>query len=530
MKKIFIQYRYFFVTLIVLFNLCYSLFFIYFGIDLQDGFYHINRMITNDPYVMAFLSYKIGYFWFLLFGKSVIGFRVLNVIIYQLILYAPFLLIESKENKYKFIFFSLILNFCISLLNWNLLGYDTFSFLFITYALVYFIKFIFQATTTNLLFFSLFSVLAVASRMPNVLIIPIVCFLILISGSHYKLKLKQLLTFVLVFSVLFTILILLNYTSFPNYLVAINESLKVTNEDHGLVHLLNNYMNHFFKICKYLIVLVVLYWMYMKSENNKKLRYVVLILSVFPFVLFLKFVFLSGFNTKIALFFGAIIIAFLSLEFKSENPLFTITSKKIIVLSLILFQFLPCAGSNSGLKYSGIVIVFFSFIYFQSQLKYKKYFFFLILILVPFLIFEKFKIKFMDENFTKLNTKLEIENLAPIRTTSHRNNFINEVLLINNSEVKKGNNVLIYGSNAHIFNYLVNNSKSLFKSFPMKLNNKEEFNFLKENYFKNKQPVVILVPVEVDKYKLSYFENELIKLGYNRSFTNDYILLKPKEI
>lgn len=64
----------------------------------------------------------------------------------------------------------------------------------------------------------------------------------------------------------------------------------------------------------------------------------------------------------------------------------------------------------------------------------------------------------------------------------------------------------------------------------MKLNNKEEFNFLKENYFKNKQPVVILVPVEVDKYKLSYFENELIKLGYNRSFTNDYILLKPKEI
>src|SRR6476646_7641048 len=96
----------------------YQVYYVFFGLDFQDGFYHINRMISNDPYVMAFLSYKLGYYWSVCFGKSIVGFRLFNVVLYLLLFFMPVLLVKEKK---KFVLIAFVSSFSFALLNWNLI-------------------------------------------------------------------------------------------------------------------------------------------------------------------------------------------------------------------------------------------------------------------------------------------------------------------------------------------------------------------------------------------------------------------------
>lgn len=512
----------------LVFITAYQIYYTYFGLDFQDGFYHINRMISNSPYVMTFLSYKLGYFWSLLAGKSILGFRYLNVIMYLLIFFAPIILVKHKK---QYLGITFLTSFSYALLNWNLIGYDSFSFLFVIFAMVALLHYFENKSNINLLIVAILSGLAIAVRLPNVLIVPLIVLVLGWDSFQYdsSFKVKKFAYFSSGVFVVFAFLLLLVYGSIPNYVKEIKLSLHATQEDHSFFDLLQGYLNHLLWIIKISFFIICFYFLYRRLKKAKWSLLYFGIGSILLLYLYANKIFDSGFNTKAALFLVSFLMVFIGVSVLSAIKEDEKNNKKILLFGTVfLGLFLPCLGSNSGLKYAGIFIVFFPFLYSKSSAEAKEYFIWILVLILPFAILEKRDIKFMDEKQSALTGVYDLPSIEGIHSTPERIQYVEEVLRECTTLQQKKIPYLLYGLNSHIFNYLIKNSESKFNTFAMKLDNVEEIRRLEFLLRKERIGVVITAP-EIETTKLTIFEKKIQDLDYFRFAKKGYVVLIPKE-
>lgn len=515
------------VTIAVMF--LYQLYFIFYGLDFQDSFYHVNRMISNDPFVMTFLSHKIGYFWSLAFGNQIIGFRLFNLLLYFSMLFLPMWLLQEKSQRVFNILLALVLNFFLALLNWNILGYDSFSFLSIISVCVGFIRFTINQSFRNLLLLGILSALCIATRLPNVLILPILYFgFVAFSVLDNRMRFwKTSLLFSIIVTVFFCFLVWLCYGSIFVYWNELLSSFSIKDEDHGIATMLYNYGQHGIKILYYGIVLSAFYFLYSYIKSKKVSALYVVLLAIIPLFLYVKKIHASGFNTKVSLFMAAVLIVMIILQlFQNISKKEIFTAKNASYLWILFFMGVPCFGSNSGLKYAGIFLVMLPYIYINITYAYKKYFVILLIVLIPFAIIEKFQIKFMDEKQSLLTENVNINLLEGIHTTPEKVKKIDAINQIHQQLKKEKKQVYFYGVDSYIFNYLLEKSKRPFLTYPMKLDNEDEIQWISTLISKQK-PTFIIVSNAVEEKALSPVEKNIVKQNYKRSVYAGFVVLEP---
>ena len=180
-------------------------------------------------------------------------------------------------------------------------------------------------------------------------------------------------------------------------------------------------------------------------------------------------------------------------------------------------MFVPSMGSKSGLKYCGIFIVFFPYIWYTIQLKYKSFFILLLCLLLPFAIKEKLSIKFMDAKHSKLTSLYSLPYVNNVYTSSDRTNFSDSILSDYNKY--KDCNIVFYGLNSYMYNYSLLGGSNLFDTYRMNLNNKSEANKALE-LIKNNSNTVFFVVSNQLSIKNSIFEAEIINQNYYRNLKN----------
>ncbi len=510
--------------------IAYQFYFIFFGLDTQDSFFHITRMVYDDSYVLAFLSYKSGYLWSLIFGKHILGFRILNMLLYILMLLSPLYLIKEAWKKLYLYLSLVIVNVFFALMNWNILGYDSFSFLSIIIVAVLTINYLKEYSYKNLLLLSISVAFSIAFRFPNIVLIPIMSLVIVCQGFYFK-KInfvKHNLTFLFSIGIIYSLLVLWSYNSFGLFKEEFIKALRDTNEQHGLSKLINTYIYHLGKIIRNASVIIAFYALYVYL---KPVKYKILFHTLFLLLglyLFYKYIYGSSYNDRVALFMGALIfsisIIHLFYSYKIEKK---ITLNIIVILVLISLLFVPSMGSKSGLKYSGIFIVFFPYLYSVIDFKAKSFFIIILFFLAPLAVKERLSIKFMDKNHNQLTTRYKLPSINGVLTTKARVDLSESIA----EDYKKHKNdeqeIVFYGLNSYMYNYVFGEDKLPFKTYRMDLDHEKEINLALSMVTDQNKPTFFIISPQVRFDEISSFEKKIVSKDYKREVKSGYSILSP---
>ena len=210
-----------------------------------------------------------------------------------------------------------LVNVFLALMNWNILGYDSFSFLSIIIVALLSINYLKKGNVKILLLLSISIGLSIAFRFPNVVLIPIL--LLIISYQRFRLKkinfLKHVLISTLTICFVFWFLALLSYGSLAVFKEAFIKALDDTNEQHGLPKLINTYIFHLGKILRNTSIIIVFYMLYLFLRLKKYSIWLYVFPVLIMFYLFYKHVYGSGYNDRAALFMASVVFSIILIQF-----------------------------------------------------------------------------------------------------------------------------------------------------------------------------------------------------------------------
>lgn len=170
-------------------SVIYGFWFLRFGFDINDEAYQTMNAI--DPIInpQAVLSSYISNLWGNIFGFSFYAMRVqtfcLNVL--SIGFTTCFLFYKTKKQNLSLLLFGVLV--CVSLCIPNksrLIGWDCYAIFFTTLSLISMVKIWDESSVKRLLFLGLLSGCAILSRFPDLVIIPVAIFSILISSIKKK--------------------------------------------------------------------------------------------------------------------------------------------------------------------------------------------------------------------------------------------------------------------------------------------------------------------------------------------------------
>ncbi len=513
----------------VLAAVVYQIYFIFFGLDLQDSFFHATKMAFNDSYTLTFLSYKAGYLWCLIFGKHILGFRLLNVVLHMVMLLSPLCLIKNLQQKYLFCGLLFLVNIFFTLMNWNILGYDSFSFLSIIITTILSVKFIRKSNYKNLIFVGIAIAFSIACRFPNIVLVPVFVVVLVLQYIYYQTKfLKYLLILIASIILVYSLLIGLFFNSFSVFKQDFLVALSGTKAQHGLSKLINTYFTHFLEILKYSIVLIFFYRLCVYFMHKKVPNYLYVIPIVAGSFLYYNFIYGSGYNARASMFLGAIIFSAILLQvFHSYSKYKKLNSNTFLISLLMLFLFVPAMGSKSGLKYSGIFIVFLPFVYSYATFKLKPFFIILLFILIPFAVKERFGSKYMDSNHNKLTSYYNLQHVNGVFTTKKRVALADSIAQDYRAYKSHSNNIVFYGLNSYMYNYTLGTDNILFNTYRMDLDDEFETRKALSMISKDNSPVFFIISAQIKRDTLSLFESHIIAKSYCRALKKGYVILYP---
>lgn len=185
------QNNYFWILLVII-TIVYPLYFIQYGIDFTDTFFHFNNVeqFRNTKVFdssMTFLSTYVMYLWSSVFGNSIIGYRFLNILLSVSALFLPILYFRKQLKIKIFLIYSFVVSVSfIATLKSNI-GYDSISDFFILNAFFSFLLYLYEGNLKVLILSSFFISLAISSRLPDVLLLPLFVF-ILFLFSIFKIQ------------------------------------------------------------------------------------------------------------------------------------------------------------------------------------------------------------------------------------------------------------------------------------------------------------------------------------------------------
>ncbi len=143
-----------------------------FGMDFTDTPWHIRNFPRYKEYPMTALSYFLADRFTALMGNEVITTRALTVFLMQVTILLPFLtLVPWRAHRVATSVLLAVLGLLLSVKSSPVLGWDSFSGLFLMGASVCLLSYVRTGRCVTLVLFGFFSGLATCSRLPNVVII-----------------------------------------------------------------------------------------------------------------------------------------------------------------------------------------------------------------------------------------------------------------------------------------------------------------------------------------------------------------------
>ena len=486
------------------------------GLDLTDGFFHINEatQVTGYyPFETVLTSHIIAIVY-KIFGKQIIVYRLLNALLF---LSSFYLIWDLVKEKYSTAFLSLIFSAFIiisSPINFNIFGFDSFSILAITLTVWYALKSNLQKTSSIIILSSLIAGSALI-RLPNIMLL----WFIPVYFYHYKTKAIWSLYDVIKKT---TLLIVSTIIIYSTYLFLAFHHWKnafgsfASQQRHGIFHLLHHYKIDLIQMLYFLVPFLVLYVIIVKQKKHN-----VLITSLF-FILLFTYIYHNIYFVYHWLY-SLMIFAFIS----SVVIINLITSKKIDLKIIFLYFSVAtiAIGSNTGflkvayLSPIGLLCILECSDYFD-----RKYIIYAMLCFIPFSFMVNLNSTFEDLGYSALKSRVNISGLNPIRTTQGKSETLHEIIDIAKQYEKKGYKVIYYGFNSHLFSFLTPSPRKHY-SFDQPMNKGAEIKELLTQY-KNKKIVFYftsMVKNDTTTTKTSC-EKILIQNGFVKDSTNKYCI------
>ncbi len=533
--------------IILFFSLCFSIFFIFYGIDFTDSVFYINSLKEYPPPSFYPLTAIIAKCWIFLFGDKLLYFRILNWLLNILSIVLPFIIIIPSNQKDKFLYIISLSIILMTVLNYNIFGPDICTVFFLSITLSYTIKFYQNNKIIYLILLSFFSSLLMLSRFPNILIVPIFVFIfVILEFNNHKFKsfknssfnnFKTLIIFLIVSLSIYLIINIVIYSGFNNYISKLISDYNYLKNDnsHSIFKIIINYITAFIKVFQYIgVCFIFLFIIDNKLNFNKYFQFIIILIFILIFLLFLNFeTGIVPYNWKLSHFNSAVIYTLLlsSLIVYYKNREY---NKYGLIMIVVVVSILPIIGSNTGLlKLSNFLIAFLPIIYFLNvkiinKSIYLKLFLFIFL---SFVFYTKMMYVFEDSPLKFLKYKVENNKLEFLKTSKINKEYIEDVTVQYNTFNQENKSVLFFGKCSHIFYYLFDKKYLYRNSFWMLPDDIEEINKV-EKIIQSKQSVVFFMPhypMNAPNYfknrtSLSLFEEMLIKNGYSVCKRNGYYI------
>lgn len=361
----------------------------------------------------------------------------------------PFFIIKTEKSREEVLFYIASGLFLFTPFNVNILGYDSISIFILS--LIFSLTVLYCQRSCNYLFLllALGCSTAVLIRLPNILVVPIVLLVIGVSGKiqtgYFRWKPVSLFLGLTVFLVFFSFLIY--YSNFEKFF---NASANASS--HDLKILFYNYLLHGLRILLFIALILGGYFVFKKLER-KFPKSVIYAIGLFFIILVGFFVIRSKYSQNYSLFLTSLSLSIV-IVFIIQNRKELLNIQNLILYVYILFLFINPFGSNTGLLKAASLFLLLPFVLSFQKLKPDKYWLLILIVLLPFSLFEKFYSTYEDKGILSLNKTLDLKLLKSIKTTEYRADFLRnidkEIIELRKNNVK----VYFYGDKSHIFHYL----------------------------------------------------------------------------
>ncbi len=495
----------------ILFSVLYFFSGTLFGLDFTDGFFHINEatQVTGNLPFETILTSHILKLVYLIVGKNLFCYRLINSFLF----FVSFMLVYGLIRNKKQLFFSTLLVSCFFIIatpmNFNILGFDSFSVLFISLTIWFTLKYSLD-NFKNIIILSLLVASSILIRLPNAVFLPILFFYFLYCKQKNNWTNKKLFmnySYLWIFTALiyFTYL-LLTYHNFQNAF-----SSFASNERHGIFHLIRHYYMDLPGLLYNSMVFLILLLIAFFQKKQYPIITVLVFLSIF-YYLFKNTYHVYHWSYSIMLFaFLTILFAFHYFRVKKINP-------KLIFIYLSTLTI--CIGSNTGFMKMGLLCsVAMLFCYEISKEIDRKFIVYMLIGFSAYGIFEQRYYIFEDSHLTALQYKIETKGLSPIRTSKNHYDFINAVTKKTEELKTRGYKVVYYGKISHLFNFLNPAPRKMY-TFDQGTKNTEEINEIISKHGTNKLALIITYESEMGYqkwFKNKPIEKEIVKQGFRLS-------------
>ena len=500
---------------------------IFYGLDFSDSFYHLNQAINpvGGNYLYPFLlSSMILNKIVEIVGQEVIYLRLINSTFLFLSFLLPFFLVGNlKISRRKgFIFICCLILFAP--FNVNILGYDTLSILILSLIFSISVLYISYQRWYIVIALALLCSMAILIRLPNLLVIPILClFLFFVNRKTLRTSTRLLVS--TTFGVVTLLAVLLSLYSYYGDSNSFQKASANTNS-HFLSELVANYIRDGISVFFYTAFILLVYYLF--TVLGKRTSKVIALFAVIVIFLIFIGIFItpSKYSIDYAFFILAVALAFTAISlYHNWNS----SKDRLVLILYLLFLFINPFGSNTGLLKGYSLFVLFPFVYGFVRYKSGKFWTTILFLLVPLAIITKIYGIYEDKNIFFLNTIPNHELLSPIRTNKDRADYLNYIDRRIVDYRQKGYNVLVYGDKSHIFHYLYPETSVGVASFFQPV---EDITFLPQildSVSSGQKSVIFLVPSYPEKNRaemVSLLERELLKKGFVREPNNSAIILQ----
>lgn len=522
------------VTLVLL----YQLGFIFFGLDFSDSFFFANNYIragAAEVHPTYFLTTYFGHYWSVLFGSHILAFRTFNWLLNAVFMLSPLLLLKKPDQKYFILYYVLGSIVLAPEMATYLLSFDTFTNFFLVLSLVLLLKHISSPGAGLLVAIGTLSAVLIGCRIPNLLVVPVVGGVLIADGVVKKHSFVAIFRALLVYggSVLaaFGLIVILYYGSVTAYFDKLIAQIAFeSTAGHETSKLLENYLRDFIMVWLYAAFIGLVYFINKLNYKTPALRYLGgAISAIIVLVFFYKFIKGAYYNWQLVLFLNAVLLSYVLIYF-FENLKAIRTSRMVAVFSVAVFSYIPAFGSDTGLLKTYAVFALVPFLFTCFRVKHLQIFIGLLLLLSPVAVIDKLYVIYEDDPVLRLKETHAYSGIDHIYTTPANVAYVKEVAGKFNGLKAKNQEVVFYGNNSHLFNYLLKGSEKVFGTFKMDLDNAGELDKMVETG-KTRKPVFFIVDrafrADSAYPGLQKIDAALSAIGYRRENAGPFVCYFP---
>ncbi|MDO5986381.1 hypothetical protein Q4Q39_03090 [Flavivirga amylovorans] len=133
----------------------------------------------------------------------------------------------------------------------------------------------------------------------------------------------------------------------------------------------------------------------------------------------------------------------------------------------------------------------------------------------------------MDKNHSQLTTCYKLPYINGILSTKTRVDLSESIASDYKKYKKLESEVVFYGLNSYMYNYIFKEQKIPFKTYRMDLDHEEEISLALSMLKDETKPIFFIISPQVSLDKVSTFEKEIIERNYKREGKSGYSILFP---